>query len=225
MKKMATMRNILFVVAILGLLIQLLINVFNLENPVVDIKSNSYTYEIPQKDSVEELKIDTVEVSNFQNVSVKSTEQVMEEGQMEYYKKIIQWIIHGKVSDPDQLLLSIRSGEILPENLYWLSSGIMSEEEGESHKGKILCGLVIMNRVESEDFPSTIKEVLFEDGQYASIENGRIYLEQNEESIEAAIEILTDDSINIPSNVVYQSERPLGSGTFCQYGNQYFCYK
>lgn len=126
--------------------------------------------------------------------------------------------------------------EINPEDLYWLSHVIMAEEEGACYENKIMCGLVIMNRVQDKDFPGSIHDVIFQknskgDPQYACIipdskgRNPRIWLEPNEDSVRAAIEILSGRSIKIPENVVYQSERPLGSGVYTKIENQYYCFK
>lgn len=130
---------------------------------------------------------------------------------------------------------NVSNDEIDPEELYWLSHVIMAEEEGASYENKIMCGLVVMNRVKDKDFPNTIKDVIFEknqkgDPQYACIipvknKKARIWLEPNEDSIRAAKEILSGNSIKIPENVVYQSERPLGSGVYIKIGNQYYCFK
>ena len=130
---------------------------------------------------------------------------------------------------------NVSNDEIDPEELYWLSHVIMAEEEGASYENKIMCGLVVMNRVKDKDFPNTIKDVIFEknqkgDQQYACIitvknKKARIWLEPNEDSIRAAKEILSGNSIKIPENVVYQSERPLGSGVYIKIGNQYYCFK
>ena len=51
--------------------------------------------------------------------------------------------------------------EINPGDLYWLSHVIMAEVEGESYECKIMCGLVVMNRVKDKDFPNSIKDVIF----------------------------------------------------------------
>lgn len=93
-----------------------------------------------------------------------------------------------------------------------------------------------MNRVNDCDYPDTIEEVIFQknqkgDPQYACIiatktKEARIYLEPNEDSMKAAKEILSGNcSITIPKNVVYQSERELGSGLYKKIENQYYSYK
>ena len=126
--------------------------------------------------------------------------------------------------------------EINPEDLYWLSHVIMAEEEGESYECKIMCGLVVMNRVKDKDFPNSIKDVIFHINERGTLQyactvqdskgrDPRIWLEPNEDSIRAAVEILSGNSITIPEDVVYQSQSPMGSGIYAHIGNQYFCRK
>ena len=49
----------------------------------------------------------------------------------------------------------------------------MAEAEGESTEGKALVMLVVLNRVWSDEFPDTIAGVIFQDGQFSPISNGR----------------------------------------------------
>lgn len=48
----------------------------------------------------------------------------------------------------------------------------MAEAEGEPTKGKALVMLVVLNRVDSPDFPNTVEKVLYEKGQFTPIKNG-----------------------------------------------------
>ena len=79
-------------------------------------------------------------------------------------------------------------------DLYWLSRIIHAESEAEPYKGKVAVGNVIMNRVKSSNFPNTIKEVIFEYykgiPQFSPVEDGTIYNNPNEDSINAAKDTL-----------------------------------
>ena len=75
------------------------------------------------------------------------------------------------------------------EDLYWLSRIISAESQGESLIGQIAVGDVILNRVASDQFPNTIKEVIFDqkDGvQFEPVSNLTIYNEPTEQSVLAA---------------------------------------
>lgn len=51
----------------------------------------------------------------------------------------------------------------------------MAEAEGEGVEGKAYVMMVVLNRVWSDDFPGTIKDVVFQDGQFTPIEDGGRY--------------------------------------------------
>lgn len=75
------------------------------------------------------------------------------------------------------------------EDLYWLARIISAESQGESQEGKLAVGTVVLNRVQSPDFPDTIYDVIFDPrwgGQFEPARNGTIYQAPTEESLEAA---------------------------------------
>lgn len=82
-------------------------------------------------------------------------------------------------------------------DLYWLSRVISAESRGEPIEGQIAVGNVVLNRVESADFPDSIPQVIFQvDGayQFEPVENQTIYQEPTELSIEAARRVLDGES-------------------------------
>lgn len=90
-------------------------------------------------------------------------------------------------------------------DLYWLSRIIHAEAEAESYEGKLAVGNVVLNRVNSKEFPSTVKGVIFEyfQGipQFSPVEDGTIYNTPGQASIEAAKSALN-------------GTRPVGSCTY-----------
>ena len=75
------------------------------------------------------------------------------------------------------------------DEVYWLARIISAEARGESFKGKIAVGNVILNRVRSNLFPNTIYSVIFDRKygvQFSPILNGSIYQTPTKESIIAA---------------------------------------
>ena len=54
------------------------------------------------------------------------------------------------------------------EESYLLMKIAMAEAEGEDTKGKALVMCVVLNRVESIQFPDTIYDVIFDDGAFTS---------------------------------------------------------
>lgn len=59
------------------------------------------------------------------------------------------------------------------EDAYILTKMAMAEAEGEDTEGKALVILVILNRVWSEQFPDTIREVVTQENAFTSYSDGR----------------------------------------------------
>ncbi|MEJ8554696.1 stalk domain-containing protein [Tepidibacter sp. Z1-5] len=79
------------------------------------------------------------------------------------------------------------------EDLYWLSRLVEAESQGEPYEGKLAVANVIMNRKNSDLFPSSIKGVIFDNNygiQYTPVANGRIYNTPSNDSIQAAKQAL-----------------------------------
>lgn len=90
-------------------------------------------------------------------------------------------------------------------DIYWLARIIQAEAGGEPYQGKVAVGNVILNRVNSKEFPNTIYNVIFEYygsiPQFSPVADGTIYNTPSQESINAA-----KDAIN--------GIRPVGNSTY-----------
>ena len=56
---------------------------------------------------------------------------------------------------------------------YLLAKIAMAEAEDQSTEGKALVMLVVLNRVHSGSFPDSISDVIFADGQFSPVDDGR----------------------------------------------------
>ena len=75
------------------------------------------------------------------------------------------------------------------DELMWLSAIIHAEARGECFEGKPAVGTVVMNRVESQLYPDTVKDVIFDcryGVQFSPTADGTIYLTPSDESVIAA---------------------------------------
>ena len=76
------------------------------------------------------------------------------------------------------------------EDLYWLSHIISAESMTEPLEGKIAVGNVVLNRVASDLFPDSVKEVVLDKRygiiQFSPVGAGTVYNEPDEESVIAA---------------------------------------
>lgn len=56
---------------------------------------------------------------------------------------------------------------------YLLAKIAMAEAEDQDVQGKALVMLVVLNRVQDSGFPDTVKEVIYQPGQFSPVANGR----------------------------------------------------
>ena len=110
------------------------------------------------------------------------------------------------------------------EDLYYLTGALVGECQGLSWEHQVAVGSVVLNRVEHEEYPNTVKEVIHDPGQYACIKNGMFYREPTQRN-ENVAEYLLENGSQIPNNVIYQSTVPQGSGIWRKIDNHYFCYE
>lgn len=121
------------------------------------------------------------------------------------------WVENGRTYIPLRTVITALGGEVEwdrymsgaavtspgaehdASDLYWLSRIIHAEAQGEPLTGKTAVGNVVLNRVKSADFPSTIPAVIFDrvNGvQFQPTANGAIFNTPSEKSLEAARQAL-----------------------------------
>ncbi|SDC75255.1 MULTISPECIES: cell wall hydrolase [unclassified Candidatus Frackibacter] len=67
-----------------------------------------------------------------------------------------------------------------------LARAINGEARGESFRGQVAVGAVILNRVLSHKFPNTVRKVIYQKGQFTSVADGQVNLYPTKSSIIAA---------------------------------------
>jgi hypothetical protein len=127
--------------------------------------------------------------------------------------------------------LELENVPVAFEDLYLLAK-IMYAEAGSywlSDEWKLCVGEVVLNRVESPEFPDTIREVLEQPGQYYG-KNSSYFncLKPSELCVKLALRLLEGERLMEPS-VVFQANFKQGSGVHTEYcdeqlGSTYFCY-
>lgn len=117
------------------------------------------------------------------------------------------------------------------EDVYWLSRLVYAEAGGESLEGKIAVGNVVLNRVESDEFPDTVKGVIFDRAggvQFTPVYTGAVYNDPPEECRIAAM--LALDGANTAGGSLYFTAASAAKYSwaarhrevFAQIGNQVF---
>ncbi len=127
--------------------------------------------------------------------------------------------------------LGISGQSIDFQDLYLLAKVMYIEAGSEwlSDEWKMAVGEVVLNRVDSPEFPDTIEEVVYQKGQYAG--SGNRYWESlmpSERCVELALRLLNGER-NLEPSVVFQANFRQGSGVYLalydrHLGWTYFCY-
>lgn len=106
-----------------------------------------------------------------------------------------------------------------------IASLVLAEADGESEYGKRLVIDTVLNRVESDDFPNTIREVVYQPYHYSSVWDGRI---GDFSDIDDAFDLVVEELINRTNSdvIFFRTERFHEYGTPWQkVGNHYFSTK
>ncbi|MDH6427343.1 spore cortex-lytic enzyme [Paenibacillus odorifer] len=69
-----------------------------------------------------------------------------------------------------------------------LAKVIYSESRGEPYVGQVAVGAVVMNRIQSSQFPDNIKEVVFQKGAFTAVSDGQYWLTPNQTAYLAALD-------------------------------------
>lgn len=72
------------------------------------------------------------------------------------------------------------------DDVIFLARVIHAEARGESFRGQVAVGAVILNRVDHTRFPSTIRDVILQEGQFCTLADGQVNLYPSKTAIEAA---------------------------------------
>ncbi|MGN0982879.1 MAG: cell wall hydrolase [Candidatus Limivicinus sp.] len=115
------------------------------------------------------------------------------------------------------------------DDLYLLAKLICAEAGSDwlSDDFRLCVGEVVLNRVDSPEFPNTISEVVYQKGQYASAGTAAFTsLVPNQACVDAALRLMQGERLMAPS-VVFQSDHEQGE-IFSMYtdrrlGTTFFC--
>ena len=119
----------------------------------------------------------------------------------------------------------VQKYEYSQDNVWYLSHVIAAEAGADwtTDEAVFYVGSVVLNRVESSVFPNSIKEVVLQPGQYATVPYLSRY-EPSERVMEITYDLLNGGSV-LPENVVYQANFRQGSGVYDVQNSMYFCYQ
>jgi N-acetylmuramoyl-L-alanine amidase len=79
---------------------------------------------------------------------------------------------------------------VSPAELSLLAHTVYGEARGESFEGQVAVAAVILNRVESDAFPDSIRAVVYQPNAFTAVDDGQIDLKPDREAYRAAKEAL-----------------------------------
>ena len=132
------------------------------------------------------------------------------------------------VPPPTTTAPTAEAPRITEEDIELLALVAMAEAEGESLEGKRLVIDTVLNRVDSPNWPNTIREVLYQPNQFVAMTNGRadLFTVEGAEIPDEVWEIVCEElKSRTNTEVVYFTAGGYGQyGTpLFKVGNHYFC--
>lgn len=142
-----------------------------------------------------------IDILHTQNSNYKSVIESMKKQIVSYELENNE--LKDRISSYNKEIQELREPSVKEDtDLALLAQLIESESGNQSFEGKLAVGTVVMNRVKSDEFPDTIREVIFQKGQFSVVPNGTIYNKPSDESLKAAKEIMAGSRV-LGSNVLY----------------------
>src|SRR3954452_8051899 len=116
---------------------------------------------------------------------------------------------------------------ITSEEKELLARLVTAEAKGEPYEGKVEVATVVLNRVEHEQYPDTIKEVIYEKRQFQPVDNGMIHNPATEEAEKAVNEAIAkqgtgNGSLNFYNPNIVDSEWHRTKTVTAEIGNHVF---
>ncbi|WP_128894184.1 spore cortex-lytic enzyme [Longirhabdus pacifica] len=96
--------------------------------------------------------------------------------------------------DTTEKIMSYPSTKMLPlseNDMKLMANAVHGEARGEPYEGQIAVAAVIINRVQSELFPNTVSDVIFQPRAFTAVADGQIYLTPNQTSYRAVRDALS----------------------------------
>lgn len=88
----------------------------------------------------------------------------------------------------DQTWKQLKRNSLNIDEMDILAKVIYSEARGEPYEGQVAVGAVVMNRIQSPQFPDTIEGVVFQPGAFTAVADGQYWLVPNRTAYLAALD-------------------------------------
>lgn len=95
------------------------------------------------------------------------------------------YIYSGQKLKINQSNAKVTAHRLSKEDLNLLTRAVYSEARGENLEGQVAVAAVILNRIEDERFPDTIKGVVFQPWAFTAVHDGQFWLTPNNDAQKA----------------------------------------
>ena len=76
------------------------------------------------------------------------------------------------------------------QDLKLMANAVYGEARGEPYEGQVAVAAVILNRLDSPEFPNTISGIIFQPRAFTAVADGQIWLTPNDRAMEAVIDAM-----------------------------------
>lgn len=174
-------------------------------NPQITDPNNlniGQTINVPEKQSVANKNVGSVNTgSSFYTIQNGDYLSAVAKKLQVSYAQLIQY--NPQIENPHTIFVG-QTINVPTEDFVVLSKIIHLEAEAEPMEGKIAVGNVILNRVVDPTFPNTIKEVVYQKGQFSPVSNGSMdkLTQPSASAIAAARRALLGEAV-VPSYTLF----------------------
>lgn len=82
------------------------------------------------------------------------------------------------------------SGGFSKNDIQLMANAVYGEARGEPYIGQVAVAAVILNRLESDQFPQSVSGVIFQPGAFTAVTDGQIWLTPNETAKKAVMDAI-----------------------------------
>ncbi|KGR74122.1 spore cortex-lytic enzyme [Ureibacillus sinduriensis] len=114
-------------------------------------------------------------------------------------------------------------------DLQLMANAVYGEARGEPYEGQVAVAAVILNRLESAEFPNTISDIIFQPGAFTAVADGQIWLTPNERAKQAVLDAMngwdpTENALYYFNPATATSKWIWSRPQIKQIGEHIFCY-
>lgn len=120
-------------------------------------------------------------------------------------------------------------GKYSEQDLQLMANAVYGEARGEPYEGQVAVAAVILNRLESPDFPNSISGIIFQPRAFTAVADGQIWLEPNERAKQAVLDAMngwdpSENALYYFNPATATSEWIWSRPQIKQIGDHIFCY-